>query len=124
MEIVQSGINLVGASPIASNGFIPIMPRFLAFDPQEFDGLMKKYKSLSVKKWVVGNIWRWNLNLDYNDPLEDLLFPILFEMLCKFFQMVCKLENSLCPLASLMNFHMSDLMSIHVPHMLVNQNSK
>jgi hypothetical protein len=33
MGIVQSGANVVAASPIASDGFIPAMPGFLAFDP-------------------------------------------------------------------------------------------
>jgi hypothetical protein len=72
---------------------------------------MKKYNSPSVKNetWARYrfNIWRRNLNLDCNIPLEDLPFPILFEMLCKFFQMVCKLDNSLYPPASLMNIYMS-----------------
>jgi hypothetical protein len=56
MGIVQSGTNLVAASPIASDGFIPTMPGFLAFDPQEFDGLMKKYNSLSV----INELWARN----------------------------------------------------------------
>jgi hypothetical protein len=66
---------------IALDGFIRAMPSFLAFDPQEFDRLMKKYNSPRVKNesWTRNcfDTWRHILNLDCSVLVEDLSFRVL-----------------------------------------------
>ena len=108
-EIIESGLPCTSIAPLCQ-AIVLASPGFLAFDPIKFDALIKEHNNPSEKNeaWAQNwfNTWREIRGLDSNIPIEDLLFVVLSDLLCKFFSIVCKLDGSLYP-PSFINMYMS-----------------